>query len=118
MKHSIHNEDLDDDFIRISDNYNDRQDDNAESDDEPLQRPARKAMGKPPSKDSFMSTLGKRVAATQSTPAWEQPLHPESQEVFIVSEEVDDPERALLASKMVSDYAFQWLNPPTNVYIY
>jgi hypothetical protein len=60
-------------------------------------------MGKRPSKDSFTSTLGKRVAATQLTPTSAQPLHPERQEVYIVSEEEDEREPAPLASKKVSN---------------
>jgi len=60
-------------------------------------------MGKQPSKDSFTSTLGKRVAATQLTPTSAQPLHPERQEVHIVTEEEDEREPAPLASKKVSN---------------
>jgi len=60
-------------------------------------------MGKRPSKDSFTSTLGKRVAATQSTPTSAQPLHSERREVYIVSEEVDEREPVPLASKKVSN---------------
>jgi len=102
-RQSIHDEDLDDDLSTIPDNYNDRQDDLSESDDEPVQRPSKKAMGKWPSKDSFTSTLGKRVAATQLTPTSAQPLYPEHQEVYIVSEEEHEREPALLASKKVSN---------------
>jgi len=60
-------------------------------------------MGKRPSKDSFTSTLGKQVAATQLTPALAQPLHPESREVYIVSEGEDEREPAPLAFKKVSN---------------
>jgi hypothetical protein len=104
---SIHNEDLDDDLRTIPDNYNHRQDDISESDDEPVRRPSRKAMGKRPSNDSFTATLGKHVTATQLTPTSAQPLHPERREVYIVSEEEDEREPAPLASKKVSNYAFE-----------
>jgi len=87
----------------IPDNYNDRRDDIPETDDEPVQRPSRKAMGNQPSKDSFTSTLGKLVAATQLTPTSARPLHPEHREVYIVSEEENEFEPAPLASKKVSD---------------
>jgi len=60
-------------------------------------------MGKQPSKDSFMSTLGKEVAATLLTPTSAQPLHPEGWEIYIVSEEQDECEPAPLASNKVSD---------------
>ena len=106
-RRSIHDEDLDDDLSTIPDNYNDRRDDISESDDEPVRRPSRKAMGKRPSKDSFTSTLGKRVAATQLTPTSAQPLHPERREVYIVSEEEVEREPAPLASKKVSNSAFE-----------
>jgi len=59
-------------------------------------------MGKQPSKDSFTSTLGKQVAATEFTPTSAQPLHSEHQKVYIVSEEEDECEPAPLASKKVS----------------
>ena len=102
-RRSIHDEDLDDDLSTIPDNYNDRRDDISESDDEPVRRPSRKAMGKRPSKDSFTSTLGKRVAATQLTPTLAQPQHPERREVYIVLEGEDKREPAPLASKKVSN---------------
>src|SRR5882757_5608139 len=102
-RRSIHDEALDDDLSTIPDNYNDCQDDISESDDKPVRRPSRKAMGKRPSKDSFLSTLGKRVAATQLTPTSAQPLHPERREVYIVSEEEDEREPAPQASKKVSN---------------
>jgi hypothetical protein len=60
-------------------------------------------MGKQPSKDSFTSTLGKRVAVTQLTPELEQALHPERQAVYIVSGEEDQPEPVLLAYKNLSN---------------
>jgi len=60
-------------------------------------------MGKRPSEDSFTSTLGKRVAATQLTPTSAQHLHPERWEVYIVSEEEDERQPAPLASKKVSN---------------
>jgi len=60
-------------------------------------------MGKRPSKDSFKSTLGTPVTATQLTPTSAQPLHPEHREVYIVSEEEDEHEPAPLASKKVSN---------------
>src|SRR5882757_3356166 len=100
-RRSIHDEDLNDDLRTIPYNYNDRQDDISESDDEPVRRPSRKAMGKQPSKDSFTSTLGKRVAATKFTPTSAQPLHPERCEVCIVSEEEAECVPAPLASKKV-----------------
>jgi len=87
----------------LPDNYNDRRDDISESDDKPVRRQSRKAMGKRPSKDSFMSTLGKRVAATQLTPTSVQPLHPERRVVYIFLEEEDEHEPAPLASKKVSN---------------
>jgi len=59
-------------------------------------------MGKLPSKDSFTSTLGKRVAATQLTATSAQPLHPEHGEVYILLEEEDERRAAPLASKKVS----------------
>jgi len=102
-RRSIHDEDLDDHLSTIPDNYNHRRDDISESNDEPVRRPSRKAMGKRPSKASFTSTLGKRVAATQLTPTSEQPLHPERQQVYIVSEEEDEHEPAPLASKKISN---------------
>jgi len=102
-RRSIHDEDLDDDLSTITDNYNDCRDDISESDDESVQRPSRKAIGKRPSKDSFTSTLGKRVAATQLTPKSSQPLDPELREVYIVSEEEDEREPAPLASQKVSN---------------
>jgi hypothetical protein len=74
-------------------------------------------MGKRPSKDSSTSILGNGVAANQLAPTVAQPLHPEHREVNKVSEEEDEPEPTLLASKKVSNYAFEWLNPPANVYI-
>ena len=64
-------------------------------------------MGKRPSQDSFKSTPGKRVAATQLTPTSALPLHPECREVYIVSEEEDEREPAPLASKKVSNQAFE-----------
>jgi len=60
-------------------------------------------MGKRPSKDSFTSTLGKQVAATQLSPTLALPLQPERREVYIVSEEEDEREPAPLASKTVSN---------------
>jgi hypothetical protein len=60
-------------------------------------------MGKRPLKDSFTSTLGKRVAATQLTPTSAQPLYPERREVYIVSEEEDEREPSPLASKKISN---------------
>ncbi|KAF8534843.1 hypothetical protein BDD12DRAFT_809030 [Trichophaea hybrida] len=99
----INDEDLDEDLSTIADNYNDCRDDNSASDDEPLRRPSRKAMGKRPSNDSFTSTLGKRVAATQSTSTSAQPLHPDRREIYLVLEEEDERELAMLASKKVFD---------------
>jgi len=60
-------------------------------------------MGKRASKDSFTSTLGKRVAATQFTPISEQPQHPEHRDVYILSDDEDECKPAPLASKKVSD---------------
>jgi hypothetical protein len=94
-------EDLDDYLSTIPDNYDDCQDDISGSDNEPVRRPSKKAIGKHQSKDLFTSTLGKQVAATQLTPTSAQPLHPECREVCIVSEEVDEREPAPLASKNV-----------------
>jgi hypothetical protein len=106
-RRSLHKEDFDDDLSTIPDNYNVRQDHNSESHDEPLWRPFRKAIGKWPSKDSFKSTLGKQVAATQFTATSAQPLHPECQQFPIVSEEENEREPAPLVSKKVSNYAFK-----------
>ena len=117
-RRSIHNNDPDDDLSTICDNFNDHHDDNSKSHDKPLRRPSRQAMGKRPLKDSFTSTLGKRVVATQSTPMWAQPIHPEHWEVYNVPEEKNDLEPVPLVSKKVSHSAFEWLNPPTNLYIY
>jgi len=58
-------------------------------------------MGKRRSNDSFTSTLGKRVTATQLTPTSAQRLHPEGWEVHLVSEEEDEREPAPLASKTI-----------------
>jgi len=60
-------------------------------------------MGKWPSKDSFTSTLGKRVAATYLAATSAQPLHPEHREVSSILGEEDEPERVPLASRKVSD---------------
>ncbi|KAF8544585.1 hypothetical protein BDD12DRAFT_872548 [Trichophaea hybrida] len=56
-------------------------------------------MGKRPSKDSFMSTLEKQVAVTQLPPTLVQTLHPERQEIYLVSEEEDERDLAPLASR-------------------
>jgi len=45
-------------------------------------------------------------------------LHAEYWEVYIVLEEADKREPAPKASRKVFDYAFEWLNPPANVYIW
>jgi hypothetical protein len=100
---TIQDEDLDEDLNTIPDNYNDRRDDISELYNEPVRRPSGKAMGKWPSKDSFTSTLGKRVAATQLTPMSAQPLYPEHWAVYIVSKEENEREPAPLASKKVSN---------------
>jgi len=94
----MHNNDLDDDLSTIPNNYNDRRDDNPESDEEPVRWPSRNTMGKRPSKDSIMSTLGKQVAAMQLTPTQAQPLQSERRELYIVSEEEDERKPAPLAS--------------------
>jgi len=60
-------------------------------------------MGKRRSNNFFLSTLGKRVVATQLTPTSALPLHPERQAIYSVSEEEDEWEPALLALKRVSD---------------
>jgi hypothetical protein len=86
----------------IPDNDNDRGGNYSESDDEPLRQPSRKAMGKRPSKYSFISPLAKQATATQSSPTLSQPLHPEHREVIIVSEEEDECEPVPLAHKKVS----------------
>jgi hypothetical protein len=78
---SIHDKDLDDYLSTIRNNYNDRRDDISESNDQPARRPSRNAMGKRPSKDSFTSTLGKQVAATELSLTSEQPLHSEHWDV-------------------------------------
>jgi hypothetical protein len=105
-RRSIHDEDLKDDLKddldNIPHNWNDRGDDISESDDGPVRRPSRKAMGKPPSTDSFTSILGKCVPTTQLAPTSVQPLHPERREVYIVSEEEDEREPTLLVSTKVS----------------
>jgi hypothetical protein len=95
-RRSIYDEDLDDVFSTTLTNYNDREDDISESDNEPVRRPSRNGMGKQPSKDSFTSTLGQRVAVTQLTPKSGQALHPERQAVYIVSGKEDQPEPVLL----------------------
>jgi hypothetical protein len=64
-------------------------------------------MGKRPSKDSFTVTLGQQVAVTRFTNSSAKPRYPERQEVNIVSNEEDERAPVLLASKMVSDYAFE-----------
>jgi len=103
----IHNKDSNDILSTIRNNYNDNQDENSESDNEPLWRPSRNAMWKRPSKHSFLSTLGEQVTATQLTLMSAQPLRPEGQEVYIVSEEEDEREPVSLASKTVSDSAYE-----------
>jgi hypothetical protein len=60
-----------------------------------------------PSKDSFTSTLGKQVEANKLFAKSVLPLHPEHREVYIVSEEEDQRKPALLASKKVSNQAFE-----------
>ena len=94
---------FDGELSTIRDNYNDRGDDNSESDDQPVRWVSKKAMGMHPSRDSFMSTLGKQVAVTQLTPTLVQPLHPQCWEFNIVLEEEDEREPAQLASKKVSN---------------
>ena len=74
----------------IPDINNDLRDVNSESNDHSLWRPSRKELGKRPSEDSFTSTLGKWVAATQLTLTSAQPLQPERQVIYIVSEEEDE----------------------------
>jgi len=113
----MHNEDLDDDLSMIPDNFNDHWDHNSEFDNEPQCRTACKAIGKRPSTDSFMSTLGKWVVATQWTSMSVQPLKSERGEVYIFPEEEDESELVPLASMKVSNEAFQWLNPPAKIYI-
>jgi len=103
----IHNEDLDDDLRMIADNYNDHRHDNSESDNEPLPRLSSKAMVKWPSNNSFTSTLGHQVTATQFTPTSSQPLHPERGEIHILLEEEDERKPALLVSKKVPNSAFE-----------
>jgi len=83
--------------------YNDRLDDNSESDVEPLGLPFGTTMGMWPSKDSFTSTLGKWVTAPQLIPTSVQILHPEDWNVYIVSEEEDELEPVPLAPKKASD---------------
>jgi len=116
-RRAIHENDLDDDHSTIPVNYNDCQDENLESDDEPLQLQSGITMGKQPWNDSCTSTLGRQVEATKFTPASAQPLHTECREVYTVSEEEDAHDPAPLASKIVSDQVFECFNPPANVYI-
>jgi len=106
-RRSIHDEDLDYDLRTRVDNYNDHRDGISESDNEPVRRPSRKAIANRPSKDSFTAILGKRLSATQLTPMAARPLHPERQEVYIVSEEEDERQPAPLASKQVCNQAFE-----------
>jgi len=75
-------------------------------------------MGKRPSKDSYTSTLGKRVAVTPLTLMSAQSLHPEGQKVNAFFGEEDELESAPVVSTKVSDLASEWLNSPTNVNIY
>jgi len=60
-------------------------------------------MGEWPSRYSFTSILGERGVATQLTSMSAQPLHPERQEGYIISEEEDERKPAPQASKKVSD---------------
>jgi len=117
-RRSIHNQDLDEDLWTIPNNFDDRQDDNSESDDKPLRRPFWKGLGKRPWDDSFTSTLGKWVAATRLMPMSAQLQHPERRGVYIVLQQQDERDAVLQASKKVSEWAFEWLDPPSNVYIY
>ena len=79
--------------------------DNSESNNEPLWRPSKTAMGKRPSKDSYTSTLGKRVAVTPLTLMSAQSLHPEGQKVNAFFGEEDELESAPVVSTKVSDLA-------------
>ena len=115
---SFHNEDLHDYLSTIPDNYHDRQDDNSASDNEPLQRPSTKAMGRQPSKDSFPSRLGKHVTATQFTATSVWPLHPQHWMVNILSEEEDEREPTPPPSRKVFNKGFEWFNPPNKEYLY
>jgi len=98
-RHSIHDEDLDDDLHMTPNIYNDCQDQNSESDDKPLRQPSRNVIGTPPLNDSFMSTFGKQVRATQETCTSTIPLHPERREVNIVSEEEDHQQQLQFPSE-------------------
>jgi len=117
-RQSFYDEDLDDNLRMIPDNYNDGRDEYSKSHDQPLRWPYTNAMIKRPSKDSFSSTPGKHVLATQLTPTSALPLHPECREVYIIPEEENECNHAPLVSKLVSDQASEWLNPLANVYIY
>jgi hypothetical protein len=64
-------------------------------------------MGNRLANDSFTSILGKRVAATRLTPMSVQPLHPGCWEVYIVLEKEVEHVSAPLASKKVSNAAFE-----------
>lgn len=68
---------------------------------------------KNPSHEHF----GKRVCTTQLSAIMAQSLHPEHQEVYIDAVTRDEHNPAPLASRKVSDYAYQSLNPPNVVYI-
>jgi hypothetical protein len=64
-------------------------------------------MGQRLSHDSFMSTLGKPVAATQITHTLARPLRPELWEVYISSEANDERDPVPLPSMKVSDQPFE-----------
>lgn len=104
---TIHDKDLEKNLGTIRHNQNDCRIDISESEHELPRQPSRKAFGNWLSKHSFMSSLGKPVAATQFTSTLARPLCPERWEVYIVPQEEDERELAPLASKKVYDSAFK-----------
>jgi len=102
--------DLNDHVSTIQDNYNNHLDDNTESDNEPLQRPSLKAMGKWPSKDSFTSTLRKHGCAPKLLLTSKQALNAKHQEGHIVSDTEHESDPAQLGSKKVIIWTFKRLN--------
>jgi len=117
-RHSVNDEDLDDNLNTIPENNHDERDANLDSVDKPLRRPSGERMTKRPSRDPFTSRLPKWVVTTKLTPPSVQPLHPGWHEVYIVSEEEDERKHAALASKKLFYSLCKWFNPPTSVYIY
>jgi len=56
-------------------------------------------MGKQPWNDLFPSVYGNQVAATNVTPTSPHAIHPETEEVYIITEEEDQNNPAPLVSK-------------------